>query len=214
MTQPVPQKPPSDSSGKKSSRIQLRNRRRILDAGLDVFSQHGFRGATVDQIAETAGLSKPNVLYYFASKEAIHIELLGTLMTEWLAPLQEMDPKGTPLVEVLRYIRRKLEMSRAYPRESRLFANEITQGAPRIGPHLESGLKPLFDEKCALISHWMADGRLARTDPGHLIFSIWAVTQHYADFETQVQVLMPDAAKAAQGADKHIELMFRKLLTV
>ena len=56
----------SDTLDKKPSRIQLRNRRRIMDAALDVFSQHGYRGATLDQIAITAGLSKPNILYYFA----------------------------------------------------------------------------------------------------------------------------------------------------
>ena len=49
------------------TRIQEKNRRAILDAALDVFSRHGFRGSTLDQIATAANLSKPNVLYYFAS---------------------------------------------------------------------------------------------------------------------------------------------------
>jgi TetR/AcrR family transcriptional regulator len=199
---------------KKPSRIQLRNRRKILDAALEVFSQHGFRGATLDQIADAAGLSKPNILYYFDGKEAIHVELLNALMSEWLAPLNDMDPDGDPLEEMLGYIRRKMEMSHTYPRESRLFAGEIIQGAPRMGPHLESGLKPLFDEKCALIRGWMQAGKLAHMDPGHLIFSIWAVTQHYADFEVQVQTLIPDGDGAQHGADRFVETMFRKLLCV
>ncbi|KMK66622.1 TetR family transcriptional regulator C-terminal domain-containing protein [Puniceibacterium sp. IMCC21224] len=204
----------TENTEKKPSRIQLRNRRKILDAALDVFSRYGFRGATLDQIAETAGLSKPNMLYYFASKEAIHIELLNTLMDEWLAPLEEMDPEGAPLEELLRYISRKMEMSRAYPRESRLFANEITQGAPRIGPHLHARLKPLFDEKCILIRGWMDDGKIAQIEPEHLIFSIWAITQHYADFASQVQVLLPDVETAQKGADRHVEMLFNKLLSI
>jgi TetR/AcrR family transcriptional regulator len=36
----------------------------------------------------------------------------------------------------------------------------------------------------------MDEGRLARTDPYHLIFSIWATTQHYADFDAQVRVVL------------------------
>ena len=48
------------------TRIQQRNRDLILEAALEVFSTHGFRGATLDQIANEAGLSKPNLLYYFA----------------------------------------------------------------------------------------------------------------------------------------------------
>ena len=62
------------------TRIQKKNRDRILDAALGVFSDRGFRGATLDEIAKTSGLSKPNVLYYFASKEAIYTALLSELL--------------------------------------------------------------------------------------------------------------------------------------
>lgn len=202
-----------DDSGKKMSRIQIRNRRKILDAALDVFSQYGYRGATLDQIAEASGLSKPNILYYFDGKEAIHVELLNALMKEWLSPLVEMDAQGEPLAELLGYVRRKMEMSRAFPRESRLFANEIIQGAPRMSPDLQTKLKPLFDEKCALISGWIEQGKLAKTDPAQLLMSIWGVTQHYADFDAQVQVLIEDRAEGWIRAIEHVDLMFRKLLT-
>ena len=197
----------------KRSRIQTRNRKRILEAALEVFSAHGFRGATLDQIAAEAGLSKPNILYYFDGKEAIHVTLLNKLMETWLDPLEQMNPEGEPLEEILAYIRRKLDMAQAYPRESRLFANEILQGAPRMGPHLEARLKPLVDQKAALIAGWAEAGRIAAVDPRHLIFSIWATTQHYADFEAQVNVLMPEGG-VFPGAASHLETMYRRLLTV
>ncbi|MDF1803717.1 TetR family transcriptional regulator C-terminal domain-containing protein [Thalassovita sp.] len=198
---------------KKPSRIQVRNRKKILDAALEVFSQHGYRGATLDQIAEYSGLSKPNILYYFDGKEAIHVALLNKLMETWLDPLEEMDPEGDPLEEICGYIRRKAQMSREFPRESRLFANEILQGAPRMGPHLQSDLKPLFDEKVAVIENWMDQGKLNRTDARHLIFSIWATTQHYADFEAQVSVLTPNETGILKGAESYLDTLFRKLLT-
>ncbi len=97
------------------TRIQERNRATILDAALEVFSQFGFRGATLDLIADSAGLSKPNLLYYFASKEAIYTELLGTLMTTWLDPLRALDDIGDPRAEILDYVHRKLQMSREFP---------------------------------------------------------------------------------------------------
>ena len=204
---------PTDAPrSKKPSRIQTRNRKRILEAALDVFSVEGYRGATLDQIAQAAGLSKPNILYYFDGKEAIHVTLLNRTMETWLEPLRRLDPEGEPLDELLRYIRRKMEMSHAFPRESRLFANEILQGAPRMRPHLEDGLKPLVDEKAALIARWVADGRLAPVEPRHLIMSIWATTQHYADFEAQIAVLMPEG-NVREEAFTHVETFFRKLLT-
>ena len=66
-------------SEKKPSRIQMRNRARILEAALDVFSAHGYRGSTLDAIADASGLSKPNILYYFGGKEEIHVTLLSLI---------------------------------------------------------------------------------------------------------------------------------------
>ncbi len=57
-------------------------------------------------------------------------------------------------------------------------------------PLLEGELKTLVDEKAAIIEGWMRTGRIARTDPYHLIFSIWATTQHYADFDVQVRAVL------------------------
>ena len=172
------------------TRIQREKQDVILNAALDVFSLHGFRGATIDQIADAASMSKPNLLYYFRRKEDIHEALMQRLLDTWLQPLRELDDVGDPLTELRAYIRRKLEMARDFPRESRLFANEILQGAPRIMPLLEGELKTLVDEKAAVIEGWMHSGRIARTDPYHLIFSIWATTQHYADFDVQVRAVL------------------------
>ena len=69
------------------------------------------------------------------------------------------------MTELRSYIRRKLEMARDYPRESRLFANEILQGAPRIMPMLEGELKSLVDEKAELIKGWMRAGKIAQHRP-------------------------------------------------
>jgi TetR/AcrR family transcriptional regulator len=202
-----------DGSAKKPSRIQKRNRRVILDAALGVFAQYGYRGATLDQIAAEAGLSKPNILYYFDGKEEIHVTLLSQLMETWLDPLVALDPEGDPKEEILDYVQRKLDMARELPRESRLFANEILQGAPRIRPHLHDALKPLFDAKCAVIAGWVAAGRLPPLNPAHLIFSIWATTQHYADFEAQVEVLLGAGTDPHQDASDHLRLMFSKLVS-
>ena len=98
-----------------------------------------------------------------------------------------MDESGDPMTELLAYVQRKLDMARDLPRESRLFAGEILQGAPRMHPHLVADLKPLFDEKCAVIQGWINAGQLAEVDPQNLIFSIWATTQHYADFAALIE---------------------------
>jgi TetR/AcrR family transcriptional regulator len=194
------------------TRIQQKNSETILEAALDVFSTYGFRGATLDQIAEVAGLSKPNLLYYFPSKEAMHQALLTRLLDTWLDPLREMDEEGDPVAEILGYVRRKIELSRDFPRESRLFANEILQGAPRMQDAIEGDLKQLVDQKSGILTRWMDQGRIARLPPQHLLFSIWALTQHYADFDMQVRAVLGPGHDPFAEAGDYLETLFRKLL--
>ena len=201
----------SPKNSRTKTRIQKENETRILTAALDVFSENGFRGATLDRIASTAEMSKPNLLYYFKSKEEIHVALLTDLLDVWLAPLREISPHGEPADEIGSYIRRKLESSRQFPRESRLFANEMLAGAPHIGGFLESELKQLVDEKAAIFQGWIDQKRLAPCDPRHLLFAIWSTTQHYADFSVQVRHvlgLQPGDVSYYDEAARMLETLF------
>ena len=61
----------------------------------------------------------------------------------------------------------------------------------------------------------MADGRLAPADPWHLIFSIWSLTQHYADFDVQVKaVLGPEKPDPFPDAEAYLTTLFTRMLTV
>ncbi len=181
---------PRAAKTQRRTRIQEEKEEKILEAALDVFSVSGFRGSTIDQIADVAGMSKPNLLYYFRTKEAMHRALIDRVLFTWLEPLRAFDANGNPESEIRSYIRRKLEMARDFPRESRLFANEVLQGAPHIEDELKGPLKDLVDEKAEVIKSWAKAGKIAKCDPYHLIFSIWSTTQHYADFDVQVLAVL------------------------
>jgi TetR/AcrR family transcriptional regulator len=192
---------------RKRTRIQEENEARILDAALEVFSSFGFRGATVDQIADLAGMTKPNLLYYFRRKQDIYLAVLRRTLEMWLQPLEDMSPHGDPATELTAYIDRKLEMSRDNPTASRLFAMEIMQGAPVLRSVLSGRMKKLVDEKAAVLRRWIAAGRLAQVDPYHLIFMVWATTQHYADFDVQIRAVLGAAAERPE----HFETARRTL---
>ncbi|MBL4749183.1 MAG: TetR family transcriptional regulator C-terminal domain-containing protein [Amylibacter sp.] len=202
------------ASTKGPTRIQREKTEAILEAALEVFATYGFRGSTLDQIAAQSGISKPNILYYFDGKETIHAELLARLLETWLEPLEHMSDKGDPVEEICAYVARKLAMSRDYPRQSRLFANEVLQGAPRILDELAGPLKALTDEKAALIQGWIDAGLIKAIDPYHLIFSIWSTTQHYADFDVQVRTVLADKADDRfKKAAAFLDTMYRATLT-
>ena len=202
---------PRAAKTQRRTRIQEEKEEQILEAALDVFSSHGFRGATIDEIAEVAGMSKPNLLYYFRTKEAMHRALIERVLDTWLDPLREFDAAGNPETEIRSYIRRKLEMARDFPRESRLFANEVLRGAPLIEDELKGPLKQLVDEKAEVIRSWAKAGKIAKCDPYHLIFSIWSTTQHYADFDVQVRAVLgqeKDGAGRFEDAARYLEQLF------
>jgi len=134
-------------------------------------------------------VSKSNLLYYFANKEELYVSVLRGLLEVWLAPLREFSAEQDPQQAIRHYIRRKLVVSRDSPEASRLFCLEMVQGAPLLRDELDRELRDIVERKSAVIRAWIAAGRLAPVDPEHLIFMIWAATQHYADFAVQVQAL-------------------------
>ncbi|MGX5664835.1 TetR family transcriptional regulator C-terminal domain-containing protein [Rhizobium daejeonense] len=202
---------PRAAKTQRRTRIQEEKEEQILEAALNVFSRSGFRGSTIDQIAEVAGMSKPNLLYYFRTKEAMHRALIDRVLENWLEPLKVFDAEGDPEQEIRSYIRRKLEMARDFPRESRLFANEVLAGAPHIEDVLRGPLKELVDEKAGVIRSWIGAGKVRECDPYHLIFSIWSTTQHYADFDVQVRAVLGSGRRTMNRFDEaaaFLEMLF------
>lgn len=195
------------------TRIQREKTEEILNAALDVFSKNGFRGASINEISERAGMSTPSMLYYFPNKEEIHRELLSRTLLLWLGPLNMLQDSDDPIEEICRYIERKLEISQRFPRESRLFANEILMGVPRAHDQIFEPLKAGFEIKITLLERWIREGKIANVDPHHLLYSIWATTQHYADYEAQIVELSPEKTTALyQDAKEFLLPMYQKHL--
>lgn len=193
------------------TRIQLRNEQRILDAAQEVFATYGYHGATIDEIADRAGISKPNLHYYFKRKRDLYLAVLRRTLEIWLVPLRELDRNGDPAVEIGNYIAQKVQLSRRFPAASRVFANEIVQGAPFLKGYLQSNLREVVGRKVAVIQHWIDEGKLAPIDPYHLIFLIWAATQHYADFAPQVKAVM-DVPRLNQAHFHKVEQSLSRII--
>ena len=199
----------------KQTRIQREKRLLIQNAALEVFSEFGLRGATLDKIAQTCGLTKPNILYYYASKDEIYTEVLKSLLKEWIRPLKDISEQGDHLTEILQYVQKKLIMSKTRKQESKLFATEILHGAPLTQNILAGSLKEAVDEKVKLFDKWISEEKIAPVDPYHLIFSIWSMTQHYADFDIQVHSLLnhKNHATIFKDAEHFLLTFFSRCLT-
>lgn len=165
-------------------------RQQLLAAALDVFSVYGFSGASLDEIAQLAEMHKSNIFYYYENKEALYVEVLTTVMQKWLAPLQTLESELEPAEAITQYLMQKIEVSRTQPKASKLFALEIIQGAPHILPILKGPLRKLFKRKSKVISTWQEQGKLSdKIDAEVLIINLWGITQNYADFSTQIEMV-------------------------
>jgi TetR/AcrR family transcriptional regulator len=204
------------AQARSKTRIGGENIEKILDAGLSVFSRFGLRGARIDQIAEVAGMSKPNLLYYFPTKSELYVAVLTRTLDMWLDPLREIDADADPRDALANYIARKMAYSRSHPAASRLFAIEIIQGAPMLQATLKNELVPLVAAKLAILKGWIAEGKLEPVEPLHLLFHIWATTQHYADFASQIEVLtgktLDDPAFFASAQDANLKTILAGVL--
>jgi TetR/AcrR family transcriptional regulator len=197
------------------ARAAERKRQTILAAALELFSTLGVDGTSLDRVAERADVSKTNLIYYFASKDVLYEAVLTGVLEDWLDPLSELSADDAPEQAIRRYIQRKMAFSRDNPAASRLYCFEMLQGAPVLKHVLRTTLRSLVDAKAGVIRHWIATGAMVAADPHQLIFSLWATTQHFADFAVQVEALtdatLDDPAFFERSVD-HITQLFQSRL--
>ena len=173
--------------------IRAENERLILEAGERIFAQHGFRGATMQMIADQAGLPKANLHYYFDSKEKLYRCVVEKIFEIWLQAASSFENSDEPKEALKLYIYEKMQISRRHPYGSKVWANEVMQGAPIIQDFLETQLRSWTDGRIEGIQAWIAAGKIRSVEPRWVMYMIWATTQHYADFGHQIETLNADA---------------------
>jgi len=169
--------------------IRRENEKLILSAAEKVFAEAGFGGATMQLIADVAGLPKANLHYYFATKEDLYRRVVRDIFEIWLKAAESFDAAPGPVEGIGAYIDAKMEISRRHPDGSKVWASEVMHGAPVIQDYLETTLRDWTEGRIAVIQRWIDEGKMAQVDPRHLLYMLWATTQHYADFGHQIETL-------------------------
>ncbi|WP_350359317.1 TetR family transcriptional regulator C-terminal domain-containing protein [Vreelandella sp. SM1641] len=162
----------------------------ILAAAEEVFAQYGYRGASLQAIADRASLPKANILYYMGSKQALYVRLLNRMMSRWNAVLEDITPESDPHTVLSDFIRTKMVLGQRYPKGSKLFAAEILAGAPFLKDYLAGELREWVASRAAIMRQWSSQGKMDAVDPRWLIFLIWSSTQHYTDYSAQVSGIL------------------------
>jgi TetR/AcrR family transcriptional regulator len=185
----------------------------IVAAAVKVFAECGYEGTAVAAIAEAAGLSKQNLMYYFPTKQALYQRVLDDVLDDWLARMESMaNPEGEPSDVLRAYVQAKLRFSREQPAASRVYAMEVIGGAKLYGEQIKNRVVPLVRRDIEVFERWIARGKIASVDATHLLFAIWAMTQSYADFAAQMALVLGRPALTAKDFDEAERVIVRMVL--
>ena len=197
--------------------IREANEARLLDAAETVFAKSGFSGARTAAIAARAKLPKANLHYYFRTKKDLYRAVLANVLGLWMDELDRFTPERAPAEVFSEYIAAKMQWSQTRPNASKVFANEILHGAAFLNGFLTRDLRRRVERYASVVRDWIKQGKMAPCDPVFLLFQLWAMTQHYADFEVQVRAVLgrdklTDADFAA-ASENIVTLVLRGLKT-
>lgn len=176
----------------KKQSIRRRNEQKILSAAEVQFAKEGFRGTTIGDIAKCADLPRANIMYYFESKEDIYRTVLYRMCLAWEGPANEFSIYSNPKEAMTTYIRAKMQLAREQPNGSKVWVSEVLRGAEIVDDYLREHLRGWLESRSNVVRHWIKLGLIEPVDPRTLFFSIWATTQHYADFSDQLCILNDD----------------------
>ncbi|MDN2564598.1 TetR/AcrR family transcriptional regulator [Aquibium sp. A9E412] len=194
---------PEGATMSATRRRRLEIRRAILDAAIGEFARNGLAGTSTQAIAAAAGLTKAQLHYYITSKEELYEEALQFIVGEWKDIFFFSTSSSDPAEVICSYIDRKMRHALEHPEVSRLFASEVARGASVLSQHWGE-LKAAVDEASAVIRSWIDAGLIRPVDPVLFQMNMWAVTQHYAEYEAQVRTLLETPEGEALDADRII----------
>ena len=203
----------SDAPSHRSQQdIRARNQALILTAAEEEFVLKSYRGATMQGIADRAGLPKANIHYYFKNKKNLYKVVLRSIIQEWNEGLVTMTVDSDPKTVIEKFVRTKLHQAFAHPNRHKLFAVEVISGAPHLHDFMSTIMHDWALDKVQVMKQWHQQGRIAVADPLQLLILIWATTQRYAEFEIEIVGLMGKKAYDQEDESRAAEFLIPFIL--
>lgn len=161
----------------------------IRSAAISEFAENGLLGASTQRIADRAGITKTRLHYYISSKEELYEDALEHVTGAWVDLFDGIADTQDPKTFIASYIERKVRFCLQNPDVVKLFAKEVMRGAPMLLDRFTRS-RTTMQKAAAMINGWADAGLIRRVDPVLLQFHIWAITEHYALRQSEVQFML------------------------
>jgi TetR/AcrR family transcriptional regulator len=181
-------------------------RERLLKSAITLFAQKGYAAASVNNIVDLAGVTKPVLYYHFGNKEGIYTELLRKAKSDFLGVLADPKAEPDPLKRLVLLCTRVLSLSLENLDFVR-FMNAIFYGPPQGGPafDFESFHMTLFN---AIRAHLQDAAHLGVLRAGKLEDQTWVILGGLSCC-IEAQLCLPEQAPGSAGLQRMIGLIFR-----
>jgi TetR/AcrR family transcriptional regulator len=175
--------PPLDmSQSTRKEREKLQHRQQILAAAETVFAEKGFRGATVQQIAERAEFSVGHIYNLFENKEGLYVELVNMRAAEHLADVQERLARQDDILAKLRTaIEAKFDFFRRHRQFFSIFTHLTADSRARGPLFMPESCRAQYDSYlkalAGIFEEGIRRGVFVEADPQMLVFCLEGMTR-------------------------------------
>lgn len=160
------------------------SRGRILEAAIIEFSENGLAGARTEQIAESAGVNKALLYYYFQGKEALYAAAIESVaervVASSMASIAGDRSAGERLVNFVLNHFDRIHSQRAFQSLMQQDMMRLRQGeASALDPLVEKVFRPMMYAVKELLAEGMSTGELIRVDEWQMMFAALGANVFY-----------------------------------
>jgi len=193
------------------------SRDRILGAAVRAYGTVGYAATSLDALADDLGITKQTILYYFSSKQALFDAVIAHSMGELLKAMNAEAAKeleGLAQVEaivnrVFRLAVRRPELVGLVREATRPGSQTAALAADQVATHAG----PTFERAKTFLATEMDAGRIRRSDPELLLFSLYATIVGVAsELEIQRAIGVADSRAGLRARRRELLRFLRAAL--
>ncbi|WP_422037139.1 TetR/AcrR family transcriptional regulator [Roseibium sp.] len=128
-------------------------KKKFIDTALRLFSERGFYGASLADVAAELGLTKQSILYHFKTKEALYAAVLTDVSGRFDVIIEDVARLDQSAEKRLRFfLERLLDHAQHAPCDGRLIARELLDNLDRVETSRKWYLKTFLDKSVDLLT--------------------------------------------------------------